>query len=444
MRAFPCKLNAPDGPGVRSDGMAMPRSLADGHPGAAQAAIRIAYFVNQYPKVSHTFIRREIQALERQGVTVVRIALRGWDAELVDPADRAERERTRYVLQDGLRGLAWAVARMAVTRPLRLAHAVVWAVRLSRHNERSLLHHLVYVAEACRVAQWSDSTGTSHMHAHFGTNSTEVALLSRLVGGPSYSFTVHGPEEFDKPLGIHLREKIEHSTFVVAISSFCRSQLYRWAVPAQWDKIQLVRCGIEPDFHQGVNDGCNPARRLVCVGRLSEQKGHLLLIEAAQILAGCGETFTLVLAGDGELRPMLDAEIARRGLAHCVSITGWVDSAEVRRWILASRALVVSSFAEGLPVVVMEAMALSRPVIGTQIAGIPELVEDGRNGWLCPAGDAEALAEAMRRCLHADEAELSRLGARARAAVLSRHDIDQEAGRLGALFRKLHTRRESP
>ena len=404
--------------------------------------MKVAYFINQYPKVSHTFIRREIQALERQGISVQRIALRGWDAELVDAADHAERQQTRYVLQDGVRGLVGALARTALTRPLRLARAAACAVRLSRQSERSLLHHLVYVTEACRVVQWAAATGTPHLHAHFGTNSAEVALLARLLGGPTYSFTVHGPEEFDKPQSIHLREKIAHSAFVVAISSFCRSQLYRWVPPGQWDKIQVVRCGIESAFHQGVSAACNPVRQLVCVGRLSEQKGHLLLVEAAQILAVRGESFSLVLAGDGELRAPLEADIARLGLAQCVTITGWIDSAEVRRLILASRALVVSSFAEGLPVVVMEAMALRRPVIGTWIAGIPELVEEGRNGWLCPAGDACALADAMQRCLQADDAELVRMGAHAHAAVLARHDVDQEAARLGALFRTQRKQQE--
>lgn len=406
--------------------------------------MQVAYFVNQYPKVSHTFIRREIQALERQGFAVQRIALRGWDAEVVDPADRAERERTQYVLQHGLRGLAAAVLRAAWRRPAGLARALRWAVKLSRHNERGLPYHLIYVAEACRVVQWTEAVGAAHLHAHFGTNSAEVAMLARLLGGPSYSFTVHGPEEFDKPLGIHLGEKITHSSFVVAISSFCRSQLYRWALPTQWGKIEVVRCGVEPAFHADADAAPNLTRQLLCVGRLSEQKGHLLLIEAAQILAREGEDFQLLLAGDGELRAQLEAEIDRRGLAGIVRITGWVDSAEVRRLLLASRALVVSSFAEGLPVVVMEAMALSRPVVGTQIAAIPELVQDGRSGWLCPAGDAEALAAAMRLCLQADEGELARMGTLARDAVLDKHDVDREAHRLGVLFHQVHAQGQTP
>ena len=408
---------------------------AQTQPAGADATMKVAYFINQYPKVSHTFIRREIQALERQGIAVLRIALRGWDAELMDAADLAERDRTHYVLRHGLRGLSGPLLGMALRHPVRMARALIWANRLARLNERSLPYHWIYVAEACQLVQWARAAGAAHVHAHFGTNSAEVVLLARLLGGPTFSFTVHGPEEFDKPLGIHLREKIEHSAFVVAISSFCRSQLFRWVGSAHWGKIKVVRCGIEPDFHSGVELQCNPNRQLVCVGRLSEQKGHLLLIEAAALLAAEGEDFTLLLAGDGELRPQIESAIAASGLDGRVVIIGWIGSAEVRERLLGSRALVLSSFAEGLPVVVMEAMALGRPVVATQVAAMAELVEDGRSGWLCPAGDAAALAAAMRRCLHASEEQLTAMGAHARAVVLSRHDADREAQQLGNLFR---------
>lgn len=397
--------------------------------------MRVAYFINQYPKVSHSFIRREILALERQGLDVLRIALRGWDAELVDVEDLSERDKTQYVLLHGLRGLLGPLLKTALLQPAKMLRALLWATRLARLNERSLLYHWVYVAEACQLVQWVRAAGASHVHAHFGTNSAEIALLAKLLGGTTFSFTVHGPEEFDKPLGIHLREKIEHSAFVVAISSFCRSQLFRWVNSAHWNKVQVVRCGIESGFHNGIEAQCNANRQLVCVGRLSEQKGHLLLIEAAALLVSEGEDFTLVLAGDGELRPQIEAAIAKNQLGTRVAITGWIGSAEVREHLLGSRALVLSSFAEGLPVVVMEAMALARPVVATQVAAMAELVEDGLSGWLCPAGDVEALARAMQRCLRAGEEQLASMGTHARAAVLSRHDVDAQARELASLFR---------
>jgi len=397
--------------------------------------MRLAYFINQYPKVSHSFIRREIVALERQGFSVCRIALRGWAEALVDPDDLMEREKTQYVLQDGILPLFFATLRMAFSRPLRLMAALCLALRMSRLNERSWAYHLIYLAEACRIAAWMKQFGAQHVHAHFGTNSTEVVMLAAAMGGPAYSFTVHGPEEFDKPLGLHLKEKIARSAFVVAISSFGRSQLYRWANSADWGKAKIVRCGLEKAFHQVEVVKLPVAPRLVCVGRICEQKGQLLLIEAAARLAQRGVEFELVLAGDGEMRGEVESLIARHGLAKQVRITGWLSSAQVRDELLQARALVLPSFAEGLPVVIMEAMALRRPVLTTWIAGIPELIRDGVHGWLLPPSDVEALAAAMERCLQMTIDELEQIGANAHSAVLQMHDIDQEAEKLGALFK---------
>ena len=155
--------------------------------------MRIAYLVNQYPMVSHVFIRREILALERRGVEVMRIALRGWDGELVDEEDQLERERTRYVLREGAPALLVALTRMLLTRPVCLMRALALAWRMGRRAERPLPVHLVYLAEACRIEPWLRAASIEHVHAHFGTNSAEVAMLVHALGGPPWSFTVHGP-----------------------------------------------------------------------------------------------------------------------------------------------------------------------------------------------------------------------------------------------------------
>lgn len=397
--------------------------------------MRIAYLINQYPKVSHSFIRREILALERQGFEIERIALRGWDGELVDAEDRRERERTRYVLRDGATPLLLAVARMLLTRPVRLLQALALTWRMSRHAERPLPVHLAYLAEACRIEPWVRDANIQHLHAHFGTNSAEVAMLVHALGGPRWSFTVHGPEEFDKTLTIGLPEKIIRCAFVVAISSYGRSQLYRLVDRRHWPKVRVVHCGLEPAFHAGAPSPAPAARRLVCVGRLGKEKGQLMLLQAMQRIAAQGVKLELVLAGDGEMRGEIEALVARYDLRAQVRITGWIDSGQVREEILAARALVLPSFAEGLPVVIMEAMALRRPVISTFVAGIPELVRPGEHGWLVPAGDVEALAQAMQACLDAPADTLARMGEAAHTRVLARHDVDTEAARLAKLFR---------
>lgn len=396
--------------------------------------MNIAYLINQYPKVSHSFIRTEMLALESHGNAVTRIAMRGWDAELVDALDQAERGRTRYVLQGGPMPLLGAMLAVLFGRPGRFFAALGTAWTLSRGGERGLIYHLIYLLEACQVLRWVEAAGVEHIHAHFGSNSTAVALLVRKLGGPPYSFTVHGPEEFDKPLQWKLREKIAGAKAVVAITSFCRSQLYRWAYPADWPKIKIVHCAIDPRFED--SEGTPPPANdtLVCVGRLCEQKGQLLLVEAIAEVHRRGVPVKLVLAGDGEMRGDVERKIAEEGLQDAVTITGWVSADRVRDELERARALVLPSFGEGLPVVIMEAMARQRPVLSTYIAGIPELVRDGQEGTLVPAGDVTALADAIVQLLALDEGRLAAIGSGARERVLARHSGMTEAGKLARVF----------
>jgi glycosyltransferase involved in cell wall biosynthesis len=293
---------------------------------------------------------------------------------------------------------------------------------------------MIYLAEACRLLEWLREFGATRVHAHFGTNSTEITMLARALGGPPYSFTVHGPEEFQRPM--HLDEKIARADFVVAISSFGRSQLYLHSTYAQWPKINIVHCGLEPAFYAGdASDAAPRVSQFVCVGRLCEAKGQLLLIDAFALLAEKGVDFALVLAGDGPMRAEIERRIAAHGLGAKISITGWISSGRVREEILAARALVLPSFAEGLPVVIMESLALRRPVLTTYVAGIPELVRSGENGWLFPAGSVEAIAAAVEECLATVPARLAEMGERGRDSVSRRHSIDTEAAKLAALMR---------
>jgi colanic acid/amylovoran biosynthesis glycosyltransferase len=398
-------------------------------------APRVAYLTNRYPAVSHSFIRREILALERRGVQVSRFASRGWNEPLPDPADQAESTKTRYLLRAGAAALAGAAAIALLRDPIALARALSLAMRCARRSERPWPVHLAYLAQACLLKQWLAQEGVDHVHAHFGTNPAEIAMLVAELGGPGFSFTVHGPEEFDRPEALCLSEKIRRARFVVAVSSFGRSQLFRWADPAIWPRIKVVRCGLDPAFADTTDTApSNNAARLVCVGRLCEQKGQLLLIEALARLAREDCRPELVLAGDGEMRVQVESAVRRAGLESQVRITGWIGSDAVRREILNARALVLPSFAEGLPVVLMEAMALQRPVVTTYVAGIPELVEPGRSGWLVPAGDVDALVQALRHCLQTPDAELTAIGARARERVAQLHDIDKEAAILEGHF----------
>lgn len=396
--------------------------------------MRVAYLINQYPAISHSFIRREILELERSGVDVVRIALRGWKDAVDDDEHRRELAKTRYIQRLGVFGLLTHFVRTSVTSPVRTLTMLALAIGMARQDPSRSFVHLFYLVEACAVAAILAGEDIRHLHAHFGTNSTEVAMLACGLTGGTYSFTVHGPEEFDKAKSIGLATKVARSAFAVAVSSFGRGQLYRWIDHRNWNKVKVVHCGLEPGFHTDVTVATPVQKRLVCVGRLCEQKGQLLLLQAAELLVRRGRDFQLVLAGDGELRRQIEDDIQSRGLGQHVSITGWLSNTQVREQLLHATALVLPSLAEGLPVAIMEAMALRRPVLSTYIAGIPELVRPGINGWLFPSGSPEDLAAAMEHCLRASASELDAMGDAARAAVLERHDIRSEARKLKQHF----------
>lgn len=390
--------------------------------------MKIAYLVNQYPKVSHTFIRREIAALEAQGIDVQRFSVRDCPDELSDDADRDEQSRTRVVLQDGVAGLLGGLVKNAIKRPAKLAKAAQLAAKVGWKSEAGLPKHLAYLAEACVLMDWMDEGDVpDHVHAHFGSNSTTVAMLLEELGGPTFSFTAHGPEEFDKPGLLALGEKIRRSRNVFAISNFGRSQLYRHVDLSHWDKVRIMRCGVDEQFLQGEPTPVPDTKKLVSVGRLSEQKGQLLLVEAVAQVAERGHDFELVLVGDGEMRPQVEQRLRERGIADRVTITGWASGEEVRRHLLEARALILPSFAEGLPVVIMEALALGRPVLTTYIAGIPELVGDGECGWLVPAGALPQLVESIEQVLQTPVDELSRMGAEGQRRVREFHDASKNA-----------------
>lgn len=404
--------------------------------------LRVGYLVNRYPAISHTFIRREIAGIEACGIDVRRFSIRPATG-VIDPADRAEQEKTTVLLGGGLGPLLVSLLGAALTRPLRLfaAARAAWSMG-GRAGKGGRLRHFAYLAEACLLRRRLSEEAVDHLHAHFGTNPAAVALLCRLLGGPPYSFTVHGPEEFDRPEALSLRDKIRRADFVVAISSYGQSQLMRWSEPASWPMLHIVRCGVDSGF-LGDGPASGAGDRLVCVGRLCEDKGQILLVEAAGRLAREGLKFELSLVGDGEIRGAIEARIRDLNLQGTVVLKGWMDGAGVRNEISRSRALVLPSFAEGLPVVIMEAFALRRPVLSTFVAGIPELVRPGQNGWLVPAGSVDELVAALREVLQTPRDRVEAYGQAGRSAVQERHDSGREAQRLSEHFQAAFVRSRS-
>lgn len=393
--------------------------------------MRIGYLMNTYPVTSATFIRREIAALEGLGVAVTRFAVRPWDQDLVDPADRAEAARCTYLLQAGVGRLALAALREAVTNPKRFAHALGGAYQLWRDAGRgAFLRHVAYLLEAAYLKQ--QARALSHIHAHFSTNTAAVALLSARLGGPTFSFTAHGPDEFVDPAASSLAMKLQEARFAVAITQFARAQLALAGGMAVWDKLHVVGCGVDLDSLTAAPASAVDAP-FVCIGRLCTQKAQVLVVKALAEVVQTHPQARVILIGDGDTRPAIEALITQHGLADHIALQGWADNAAVQDALAGSRALLLPSFAEGLPIVIMEAFARARPVVSTFIAGIPELVTPD-TGWLIPAGDVPALVQTMRTCLDTTPEVLAQMGEAGRARVAQAHDLQANASKLQALF----------
>jgi glycosyltransferase involved in cell wall biosynthesis len=386
----------------------------------------VAYVVNKYPGPSHSFVRREILALEAQGCRVQRFSVRPGEVAAAGGEDTAELARTRVLLAGSRIGLLMRALMTLLGRPLRAWRALWLTLRLGWRSDRGMLRHLAYLAEAAELVRRLDPD-VELMHAHFGTNSTFVAMLATELGGPPFSFTVHGPEEFERAYGIALAEKVARARFVAAISDFCRSQLWYFVPVEHWAKIVIVRCGVDATFLAPEPEPMPAAPELLWIGRLAPQKGVPVLLAACRLLAERRVPFRLTIVGGGPLEAWARAEVVRAGLVDRIVFAGWRDAVAIRAHLDAALGLVVASFAEGLPVVIMEAMARQRPVIATRIAAVPELVIPGETGWLVAPGRADLLAAAMQAMLSTPPAELMRLGALGRQRVAAAHDATAEA-----------------
>jgi len=393
----------------------------------------LAYLVNVYPKVSHSFIQTEIAALERLGLTVSRFTIRRTPESFSSAEDIAEASRTVVLLDGNVFGLASAVARSFLRRP-RASLSALWQALCGTRNP---VRAFAYFAEAAALAGAMERQVIRHVHVHFGTNPVVVARLASRLAQITYSFTAHGPDEFDAPVALDIPGKIADAGFAVGVSSFGRSQLMRWSDPQHWNRIHVVRCAVAPRFLNQVTDSAAglATRRITCVARLSAQKGLPLLVEAAARIASSHD-FVLDVIGDGEGRAELEAMIRKMGLQDRVHLLGWRSSEDVQEALLASRALILPSFAEGLPVVLMEALALGRPVVTTAIAGIPELV-DVTNGWVVPSGSVDALAAAIKALLETGQDRLAEMGRAGQQRVRAMHDPDINARHLSSLLAPL-------
>lgn len=400
-------------------------------------SMRIGYLASHYPAVSHRFLLREVQALRRQGVEVETFSIhRTPVSELLAQSDREEGERTYAVLParsfDLLRSHLCAVLRA----PARYIDTLLFAIRRANPGLRGRLWGLFYFAESMAIWNAARRRGVQHIHASFADSASDVALLVvRFAGEPwSWSLAVHGPVEFEDVRLNGLAEKVSSARFTVAISDFGRSQLMTLASEERWKDIHVIHCGIDP-----AECVPTPLRRsdgepaILCVGRLVQRKGQSLLIEACAALRDRGLPVRLTLIGDGPKRAELEALAGRLGVADRVRYAGSVGHDDILPTFRSADIFCLPSFSEGVPVVIMEAMAHSIPVVATQIMGIPELVEHGHSGLLVAPGRVDLLVDALARLAQNSELR-EQFGTRGRQKVLAEFDVNESARRLLAVL----------
>lgn len=411
--------------------------------------MRIAYLTGEYPRVTDTFIQREVAALRQlgqaDGTTVQTFSVRPpRAAESLSMAQKQERDRTHYLLPASPLTLLIAHATLLATHPRRYLQALALAWQTRQLGVKGTLYQLIYFLEAGLLAQQLHRQGIHHLHNHFGDSSCTVAMLASALGEFGYSFTLHGPGIFFEPHRWRLDAKISRAKFVSCISHFCRSQTMIFAPLATWKNLHIVHCGVDPQqfdnnvetIHSEVlQPRCSQTnhQRLLYVGRLAAAKGLPILLKSLAALKLTNPNIQLTVVGDGADRSILTDQVDTLGLTQQVDFVGYQSPESVRQYLQSADVFVMSSFAEGVPVVLMEAMMAGLPVVATQIAGVSELVEEGVNGFLVPPSDDHALTSRLQALL-GDEALRKRLGVQGQEKVRQAFNIHQEAEKLYQLI----------
>lgn len=397
---------------------------------------RLAYLVSRYPAVSHTFILREVLALRAMGFEIEVASINPPDAapEKWTADERAEAARTLYVKSSGKGRVVAAHLRWAAAHPMRYLAGLRFALSLAGADLKRLAYGVFYFVEAVLLADWMARRDLRHLHVHFATPAATVGLILTRVAPVTLSITVHGPDEFYDVSAYRLAEKIAGARFLCTIGWFARSQLMKLSAPEHWEKMEITPLGVDPEqFRPRPFRDAPPVFEILCVGRLVPAKGQLILIHAVHAVRAAGKRVFLRIVGDGPDRSALERAADALGLRDDVRFEGAVNQDHIRTLYSSADLFALASFAEGIPVVLMEAMATEVPCVSTRITGIPELIRDGVDGLLVSPSNHEELAGAILRLI--DDPALRRsLGEAGRRRVISEYNLPRNIERLAEVF----------
>ncbi|UZJ41337.1 glycosyltransferase family 4 protein [Prosthecochloris sp. SCSIO W1101] len=360
----------------------------------------IGYLCSEYPAISHTFIYREIESIRKAGISVHTASIRKpSDLDVMTPDEQREADKTLMVLSRSPLAILKAHLHCLKKNFPGYLKMTASALKLFTTGPKSPIKAFAYLAEAGILLEWAHHNNITHIHEHFANPTALVTRLMKHYGGVSYSLSIHGPDIFYTVDSAMLPEKIRDASFIRCISHYCRSQIMRISAPSEWSRYHIVRCGVDPALYSPRPEPSNEITQLLCVGRLVPAKGQHILLEACTRLKAKGYTFHLTMVGDGPDRTSLENSTAESGLDGTVTFTGALGQDKVRTYYDKADIFILASFAEGVPVVLMEAMAKEIPVIATRITGIPELIDHGKDGQLAVPGDSHNLAEEIEKLL---------------------------------------------
>jgi glycosyltransferase involved in cell wall biosynthesis len=397
---------------------------------------RIAYLVSQYPALNHSYILREIRELRRSSWDVEVASIRADARPVVQltEEEREERLRTWYVKPQGVTGALRAHFAALTTQNRFYFRGMRYAMGLDGLNFAKTIRNLFYFTEALLIGQWMQKCALRHVHIHFAST---VGLLLAKTFPVSISITIHGPAEFEQPEGFHLREKIEAAEFVCTISDYGRTQLMKSCDSGQFEKLETVRLGIDPE--QFVAKPRTPLDRsvfeVISVGRLAPEKAQRVLIDAVAHLVGEGRRVRLRIVGEGPERSALEKHIADTKTADVVRLEGALNQDQLKTLYRESDAFALASFAEGVPVVLMEAMAMEIPCVATRIAGIPELIQDGVDGLLATPGNTGEMATALAKLMGDRELRVQ-IGRAGRQKIIEKYNLSKNTALLAEVFER--------
>jgi len=397
--------------------------------------IHIAYLNTRYPALSHTFIENEIRAVRDEGVEVHTFSIRRpAPGDLLSRHHRDAERETFYIL-DGIFSFIKSIFH-GLLKPLRFMSCLIFSQKISPPGLEMRSLHLIYAMESIRLALEMSRRNLRHIHVHMANNGATVALLACIYDkGLEYSMTIHGSDEFFHVDRFYLKIKTERARFVRCISHFCKAQIMIWSNPDKWADYHIVHCGVDAGRFSMKQDQSDKKFTILFVGRLEPIKGLIVLFEAVKRLTNAGIDCRLDIVGDGPLNDVLLKKAMQIGLLERVAFNGPVGQDEIMDHYDRAHALVISSFMEGIPVVLMEAMAKGLAVVATNVGGITELVEDGSNGFVVPAGSVDHLYDALKRL--ADDHELTvKMGIQGRKKVVEEFSITHLGEAMFRLFDK--------